>query len=374
MSTTEHVRAVIVGAGPAGLATSRELTRRGVEHLVLEQGETAAHVWANLYDSLTLHTGRRMSALPGTPFPRGTPVFVPRAQFVSYLQEYARIHAVPLRTSWPVREVMRNDRGWQLSGVRGAVSCDALVLATGIVSNPRTPQFEGLPEFGGRVLHSGEYRRPHEFTGKKVLVVGVGNSGAEIGAELARTGAIVSIAVRSGAHVVPRDLAGVPIQYLSRWVRKLPRALQERVVTLLRVLGEKRRGVSPIPRPAGSALDAIPLIGFALVDEVRAGRARLVPGIARFTPAGVRFTDGSEDSFDVVILATGFAPALQLLGKLVQLDGKGFAKRRDRVTSADHDRLFFAGHNYDSLGGIWNIRLDAPVVAERVAALRAHGT
>ncbi|MDB4907126.1 MAG: hypothetical protein JWO05_1910 [Gemmatimonadetes bacterium] len=373
MSISEHVQAVVVGAGPAGLATSRELSRRGVRHVVLEQGDAAAHVWSNLYDSLVLHTGRRMSALPGTPFPGDTPVFVPRGQFVRYLQGYAREHAVPMRTSWPVRSVTTAGELWEVASSRGTITCNALVMATGIVSNPRTPTFEGIASFRGRVLHSSQYHRPGDFIGKRVLVVGVGNSGAEIGAELARSGAHVSIAVRSGAHVVPRDLGGVPIQYLSRWVRTLPRAVQERVVALVGALSERRRGVSPIPKPPGSPLDAIPLIGFALVDELRAGRARLVPGITAFTPTGVRFTNGSEDSFDAVILATGFAAALQPLGTLVQLDSKGFAKRRDRVTSADHDRLFFVGHNYDSLGGIWNIALDAPLVAEAIAGAREVG-
>src|SRR6186713_1076233 len=97
--------AVVIGAGPGGLATSRELKRRGVEHAVLERGDAPAHTWANLYDSLVLHTGKHMSALPGLRFPDSTPLFPPRAEFVEYLRRYATTFELPIRTNAEVVEV-----------------------------------------------------------------------------------------------------------------------------------------------------------------------------------------------------------------------------------------------------------------------------
>src|SRR5690606_333959 len=114
----------------------------------------------------------------------------------------------------------------------------------------------------------------------------------EIGSELARAGVDVSIAVRSGAHVVPLTIAGVPIQYLATVVRKLPRRAQVRVVATVRSLGERRRGPPVLPVPQHSALDAIPLIGFHLGDEIRAGRVSVRPGVAALTRTGATFTDG----------------------------------------------------------------------------------
>ena len=132
---------------------------------------------------------------------------------------------------------------------------------------------------------------------------------------------------------------------------------------------EKRRGPPVLPRPAYGPLDAIPLIGFNLVDAIREGLVQVRGGIERLTASGAAFADGkepSEEPFDVVILATGFAPALAPLGQLIRVDAKGFALRRDRVTSAEHDGLYFVGHNYDATGGLFNIARDSRLVARSV--------
>jgi cation diffusion facilitator CzcD-associated flavoprotein CzcO len=220
-------------------------------------------------------------------------------------------------------------------------------------------------------MHSVEYKRPNEFIGRRVLVVGVGNSGGEIGAELARAGARVSVAVRSGANVVPLTLGGIPIQYLAYVMRALPRAARELIVEQVRRASERKRGPAVLPRPAHSPLDAIPLIGFHLVDAIRAGLVTVqIGGVSELTEHGVRFSGGVEEPFDVVLLATGFGAALAPLGASVRIDEKGFAMRKDRITSADQDALYFVGHNYDSSGGLTNIRRDARLVADRLLRVR----
>jgi len=378
----------VIGAGPAGLAASRELGRRRIEHVVLERGDAAGHTWANLYDSLTLHTGKHMSGLPGMSLPRSAPLFVPRDRFVRYLQDYAARFALPVRTGWDVRSVERltnESARWRVCASTpdgdAEVLADDLIVATGIITNPRVPAIAGREEFeraGGRVLHSVGYRRPSaDLIGKRILVVGAGNSGGEIASELARAanedGRVthVTIAVRSGANVVPREILGIPVQYLARYIRKLPRRAREAVVRAVGRIVEKRRGPPVLPRPAHGPLDAIPLIGFHLVDAIRDGSIDVRGAIERLTPTGARFADGkspAEVPFDVVILATGFAPALSALGQLIRVDEKGFAIRADRVTSADHDGLYFVGHNYDATGGLFNIGRDAVLVAKQIAA------
>lgn len=390
----EYFDVVVVGAGPAGLATSRELTRRGVEHVVLERGDRVAYSWANLYESLILHTGKHMSALPGMRLPRSAPLFVPRGEFVRYLGDYAARFRLPVRTRWCATSVQRltsEGARWRVSAAtpEGAaeVDCRALVIATGIIANPRVPAIAGADEFeraGGRLLHAVEYRAPQAFYGKRVLVVGAGNSGGEIASELARMGNVngnvtdVTIAVRSGANVVPREILGIPVQYLARYIAKLPRKAREAVVRLIGRIVEKRRGPPVLPKPAHGPLDAIPLIGFHLVDAIRAGLVRVRGKIDRLTPTGAAFADGgtpTEVPFDAVILATGYSAALAPLGQLIRVDTKGFALRRDRVQSADQDDLYFVGHNYDATGGLFNIARDARIVAARIVesgAIPAH--
>ncbi|MEX2281515.1 MAG: NAD(P)/FAD-dependent oxidoreductase [Gemmatimonadota bacterium] len=357
---------IVVGAGPAGLATAQQLGERGIPHIVLERGADIAHCWRNAYDSLRLHTGKHLSALPGMRFPGTTPLFPSRDDFVDYLMRYARRFNLSVQTNRRVNRITR-DQSWIVETDRGVLRAPNLVCATGIMSNPIVPYLTGRELFRGRIIHSVEYRRPDPFEGQRVLVVGVGNSGGEIASELAAHGVDVSIAVRSGANVVPLTIAGLPVQYLSALVRKLPRTAQEWVVERIRRRSDARRP-PVLPRPAHSPLDSIPLIGFSLVDAIAAGSVVVRSGLAGFTEEGVRYTDLGRERFDVVILATGFRAALSPLGSLVSTDARGFALRRDRVRSAQHDSLWFVGHNYDSTGGLRNINTDSRLVSRQIAA------
>ncbi len=371
---SERVDVAVVGAGPAGLATSQQLRERGIQHRVLERGDTVGYTWANLYDSLTLHTGKHMSSLPGMPFPRSAPLFVPRREFWEYLRHYASTFELPVQTGVGVERIAKSDGRWAVTTTLGTIAAHAVVVATGIVANPKTPRLPGQEAFRGRVVHSVTYKRPDPYTGRRVLVVGVGNSGAEIASELARAGSKVTVAVRSGANVVPLTLAGLPIQYLAYWVRKLPRPLQEGVVGLVRLMTELRRGRPVLPRSAHSPLDAIPVIGFHLVDAICEGLIDVRAGVAELTPDGARFTDGTTATFDDIILATGFGAALGPLAGSVGVDSKGFGRRRDRVVSLDQPDLFFVGHNYDATGGLYNINRDARLAARLIAGRLARAT
>jgi cation diffusion facilitator CzcD-associated flavoprotein CzcO len=367
LQIANSVDALVIGAGPAGLATSRELSARGVSHLVLERGDRVGHTWSNLYDSLVLHTARRLSTLPGMPYPRGTPLFPPRHAFVTYLERYADRFRVPLETNADVETVRRAGDGWIARTSRGAeFSSRALVVATGIVANPYVAAIRDRERFSGRVIHSVEYRRPDGFTGQRVLVVGAGNSAGEIATELARAGASVTLAVRTGARIVPREIAGIPIQYLALVAATLPRSAQAVITDLIARASALARGPAPIPPPPPSSCPHIPLIGLHLADALRAGAIRLARGIDAFTDRGVRFDDHSEAPFDAVILATGYKAALQMLEKSVRLDACGFARRVDRVVSADDPTLYFVGHTYDLRGAIFNICRDAPRAAEGI--------
>jgi hypothetical protein len=150
-------------------------------------------------------------------------------------------------------------------------------------------------------------------------------------------------------------------------MRGLPTSVRRAIAAAMGRLTELRCGKPVLPKPAHGPLDAIPLIGFHLVDAIRSGLVTVRGALAEFTQTGVRFANGDEEAFDDVILATGFTSALAPLGGLVRTDAKGFASRTDRVTSADQPHLYFVGHTYDATGGLYNIRRDAGLVAERIA-------
>jgi cation diffusion facilitator CzcD-associated flavoprotein CzcO len=361
--------AVVIGAGPAGLATSAALSRERVQHAVLERGQQLGQTWANLYDSLVLHTAKGLSALPGLRFSRATPLFPSREDFLAYLHRYADRFQLPVETRADVASLTRANGTWTARTTAGVlVEARTVVVATGIVSNPYVPEISGRQRFGGRVLHSVEYRRPDGFTGRRVLVVGAGNSAGEISVELARAGADVTLAVRTGASIFPREIAGIPIQYFSVALASLPRTAQRIAAAMIQGVSALVRGPAVLPPPAVTNCPHVPLIGFHLADLLRDGTIRLKGGLAEFTSGGVRFTDESEQPFDAVILATGYRAAVGMMRNLIRLDECGFARRRDRVVSVDRPDLYFVGHNYDIRGGLFNISRDARLAAEGVTA------
>jgi cation diffusion facilitator CzcD-associated flavoprotein CzcO len=363
-----HLPAIVVGAGPAGLATSHELARHGIDHLVFERGDSVAASWRCFYTSLVLHTGKHLSSLPGLPFGRNDPLFVPRAQFIAYLERYAESERLPVRTGIEVRAATPTEDGWRLETSSGSWDCGVLVVATGIATSPRSVQFAGHDTFTGTVRHSVAYRDPAPFLGRRVLVVGAGNSGAEIAAELGAAGVETTIAVRSGVIVVPLTVAGVPSQYLGIALRRLPRTIATPIARAVVALGVRRRR-DGLPRSDADPLGVIPIVGLHLSDAIRAGRVRLRGGVVSLGPSSATFMDGSEVPVDDIILAVGFRSAIGWLDPFVGRDERGFARRRDRVASIEQPRLLFVGHTYDAGGGLVNIRRDSRLAAQAARTL-----
>ncbi|MCH7495413.1 MAG: NAD(P)/FAD-dependent oxidoreductase [Candidatus Marinimicrobia bacterium] len=365
---------LIIGAGPAGLATAYALKQLGIEYCVIERGKQVGYAWTQTYESLMLHTGKHFSHLPGMKFSASTPLFPSKSNLLDYLSSYVETFKLNIETDCNATYVTHTDNQWKVETSQYEKRARTLVIATGIISNPFVPAFDGQEKFSGRIMHSALYRRPQEYKGKRVLVVGIGNSAAEITVELARNGTDVTIAVRSGANVVPLKLFGVPIQYHSVLVQKLPRSVRDMMVRVMEKFTRALKGPPVLPKPSYSVLDRQPVIGFKIVNEIRKGRVKLRGGIKEFTEGGVVYEDGDTEEFDEVILATGFRSALGMFGGSISLDERGFAQR-DGVISVDHPDLYFVGHNYSTIGGLRNIyhdsQLTARLIGERYAALRA---
>ena len=365
----ESFDAVVVGAGPGGLAVSQQLAARSIRHVALERGEGPGWMWGHVYDSLRLHTGKHLSSLPGMPFPAGTSLFPSRSEFTAYLHDYAARFQLPVRYNAEATGLRRVNGVWIVGTSEGHYLAAMLVVATGIMSSPVLPTFPGMGTYTGQLFHSREYRRPDERLGQSILVVGIGNSGAEIASELAASDRDVTVSVRSGATVIPRTIAGIPSQYFGWGMSWLPGPVQRKIVQSTAGLGGLlRRRQASLPRKGdtGPCLD-VPVVGHTVVNHITAGRIRLRPGIAEFTEDTVRFTDGSEWQGDAVLLATGYRSAIGWMGEYGGRDRCGFALRSGRVQSATHPNLFFVGHNYDGRGGLYNIRIDARRIGRQVA-------
>ncbi len=175
---------------------------------VLEKADAVGSAWRQHYDRLHLHTDRNHSGLPGLPMPRGYPTYPSRAQVVDYLENYAGQLDIRPVFNAEVSRVVRDGIRWRVVANGEAMSAPIIIVATGIAHAPYRPSWPGMEAFGGGILHSRDYRNPEPFAGKRVLVVGFGNSGGEIALDLAEADVDVTLAVRSPVQVIPRDLLG----------------------------------------------------------------------------------------------------------------------------------------------------------------------
>ncbi|AWI29632.1 NAD(P)/FAD-dependent oxidoreductase [Streptomyces sp. ICN441] len=365
----------VIGAGPGGLAVAAALRERGVRAVVLEKSDSVGASWRGHYDRLHLHTTRRLSGLPGLPIPRRFGRWVARDDVVRYLEKYAEFHELELVTGVEVSRIEPDGSDWVLHATGGRrLTGRAVVVATGFNHTPRMPDWPGRDAFAGELLHASAYRNPAPYEGRDVLVVGVGNTGAEIAADLAGAGAArVRLAVRTAPHIVRRSTAGWPAQRTGILVRRLPVRLVDAAGRLLARIAVPDLSARGLPRPDAGLYTrvrqgAIPVQDVGLIDAVRTGRVEPVAAVESFDDAKVVLADGSRISPDTVIAATGYHRALEpLVGHLGVLDERGRPVVHGGRTPRETPGLYFTGFTNPISGMLREIALDARKIAKALS-------
>ncbi|MEW2548946.1 NAD(P)-binding domain-containing protein [Streptomyces sp. NPDC047002] len=384
----------VIGAGPGGLAVAAALRSRGIRTVVLEKSDAVGASWRGHYDRLHLHTTRRWSSLPGLRIPRSFGRWVPRDRFVAYLERYARVHDLDVVTGVEVTGIeplaaARSEQSdktdqsdqseqtgqaangpadgarWLLRGTGGReLRARAVVVATGFNHTPRVPNWPGLDSYTGELLHAGDYREAAPYRDRDVLVVGAGNTGAEIATDLAECGAArVRLAVRTPPHILRRSTLGWPSQGSGILVRRLPAALVDRAargVTLKAPgLGRPEKGLATRAREG-----AIPVQDVGLVRAVREGRVEPVAAVESFDGDKVVLADGTRITPEAVVAATGYEQGLEpLVGALGVLGPDGRPRHRGPAAPGLH----FLGYITPLSGTLRELARTAPVVARAVA-------
>ncbi|GGS50787.1 flavin-containing monooxygenase [Streptomyces cinerochromogenes] len=370
----------VIGAGPGGLAAAYALRARGVRAVVLEKSDRVGASWRRHYDRLHLHTTRRLSALPGLAIPRRFGRWVSRDDVVRYLEKYAEHHELEIVTGVEVHRVERtaDGTGWLLRASGGReLTGSAVVVATGFNHTPRLPDWPGREGYGGELLHAGGYRNAEPYRGRDVLVVGAGNTGAEIAVDLAEGGAArVRLAVRTPPHILRRSTLGWAAQYTGVLVRRLPVWLVDRLAGPVGRLSTPDLSAYGLRRPDTGLYSrvrqgAIPVQDVGLIDAVRKGEVEVVAAVEAFEEGKVVLVDGSRISPDAVIAATGYERALErLVGHLGVLDERGRPVVHGGRTPAEAPGLYFTGFTNPISGMLRELAIDAGRIARSVARRR----
>jgi cation diffusion facilitator CzcD-associated flavoprotein CzcO len=372
---SQHTAAIaIIGAGAAGLSAAAALKTRGCEAIVFDKDERIGGTWSRRYERLSLHTVRRFSGLAHYGVPRAYPKYIPKDLFAQYLQEYAARFRLDVRLGQRVRKV-RSRRGsllWEVETDGGIWRVSVVIVATGHYNERVLPRWLGIGDFGGRLLHSADYDSGARFAGERALVIGIGNSGAEIAADLVEQGAsYVAISVRTPPPIMPRDLFGlVPVQLLGIALTPVPapRLLDRAGAVVRRIgvgdlrpygLGEAAWGPFTARRPA--------VIDVGFLENLKGRRIQVRPNVSRFTPNGVAFADGSDDDFDVVIAATGFDTGLKQLLDVPGAVGEDGQPRFRSGRPTAFEGLYFTGFDETVRGHLFEAKRESKRVARIVS-------
>lgn len=311
MTTADRV--CIVGAGPAGLSLARALKRLGVAYDQYERHTDVGGIWdldnpgTPMYRSAHFISSRATSGFFDFPMPESFPDYPSNRQILDYTRSFADAYGLRegIRFGTAVTDVEPERPGFSVrleDGTRHRYR--AVVCATGVNWAPRVPSHPG--SFSGEVRHTVTYRDPSELRGKRVLVVGLGNSGADIACDAAQAADAAFVSVRRGYHVIPKHVFGIPVDEFGEKGPSLPITLERPLFTgLLRLLvGDLTR--LGLPKPDHKLFESHPLLNDQLVHHLQHGDVAVRPDVAGFDGPRVLFTDGSSEEVDLVLYATGY--------------------------------------------------------------------
>lgn len=292
---------VVIGGGQAGLAVGYFLKRLQLDFLVIDEQAAPGGAWRHTWKSLRLFSPGEYSSLPGWLFPKSKEPYPTRDEVIAYLKAYEQRYTLPVERPVNVQSVERTTKGLRIRTDLGAIDAEAVVSCTGTWRSPYIPNYPGREEFEGLQVHSAHYSGPEEFTGKRVLIVGGGNSGAQILAEVSK--------VASATWVTERE----------------PSFLDDAVDgRILFAVATQRYHAQESGRPSA----ALPTLGdIVMVESVKEARSRgvlkTVRPFSKMTAAGVVWSDGTHEEFQAVVWCTGFRPSLKHLASLGILNETG---------------------------------------------------
>lgn len=368
----------VIGAGPAGLAVARALAERDLPYTHIERHTGPGGLWdidnpgSPMYESAHFISSRTLSGFGGYPMPDHFADYPPHRQILSYLTSFAEAYGLGDRIEFgtEVRVVEKNRHGtWTVTRGDGRESVhQQVVVCTGAQWHPNIPDLPG--DFTGEIRHTVTYRSSDELRGKRVLVVGAGNSGLDIACDAARAADHAAISMRRGYWFIPKHLFGRPVDTIAAGGPHLPMWLEQKLfgILLRLVNGDPRR--LGLQKPDHKLFETHPALNSMLIHHLQHGDITARPGIARTDGRTVHFTDGTSDDFDLILLATGYVHKVPAVQKYF-----GSEQHPDLYLSAfsrDHEGLFGVGFIETNSGAYQLFDTQAQLIAGFVND-RRHG-
>jgi hypothetical protein len=370
---------LIIGASIAGLASAACLQKQGIKYIVIEKEKKSVAPWRNHYHRLHLHTNKRISALPFKKYGHSIPRYPSRAEVINYADAYQKEFAIEPIFNTEATSVKRVGDYWVSQTATEIFQSKYLVMATGAFGNARPVNFKGMESFTGTVMHSCAYKTGSVYKGKKVLVVGFGNSACEIAIDLYEHGAMPALSVRSPVNVIPRDIFGIPVLEISLLLSNLPPRIADAVsAPLLRLLlgditklGLRKMPYGPFEQIARDG--KIPLLDIGTIGHIRNGHIHVHPGIDYIDGNTVCFTDGKWEKFDAIVAAIGYDVQVN---NIIDTDDSRLEDLKLPSTKQQFfgaNGLYFCGYWIGATGQIRTIGIDAKKIAASIAKKNAFG-
>lgn len=349
----------IIGAGCSGLVAAKTLRENSVIFDWFELGSGIGGNWrynndngrSAAYDSLHIDTSKDRMAFADFPMPKTLPNYLHHRQVLEYFERYAEhfglIPLVTFRTR--VNHVERlSDGGYKVNtenidtGVRKTDVYGAVLVCNGHHWCPKIPEFSG--EFKGKMFHSRNYRRPDGLKGKHVLILGIGNSGADIACDVAPVAARTFLASRRGANIIPRHLLGRPAdKWITPLISRFPLRVQQILFSLVVWLSRGRQSSYGLPAPSTRILTEHPTLSTELLPLIKAGKVIPKPAVARLNGSEVIFADNSREHVDVFICATGYQISFPFLADDIISVVENRVGLYGKVVHPDYPGLYFIG-------------------------------
>lgn len=386
---------LVIGAGPAGIASAYALEQIGLSYRVVDRAEVIGSTWHGLYPSLRLNTTRFYSHMPGVTFPWSYGIFPSARQYHAYLSDFVQRHHFNIHLGVDVQRVTPAGDYWRVETSEGVCHYAAVISATGVFNNPIMPDIAGMASFNGTIMHAHDYTHPDQIRGKRVLVVGNGPSGIDISVDAAQVADKAWIAIRTGVTFKRRYPYGLPKHVWMMLGDYLPRGWCEKLLTFVDRLGfdEQERVGLRRPQAGGSA---VAYRGPELVNVVKSGKVMPVVAPVAFDDERVILADDSQLEPDIVIMATGYEPVLhQYLDIEMQFSNEPYVAGSPcdwqigpngqrgwplRDTSdhpngrqiLGHPGLYVVGTFYKGKGAMYNFNVEAQIAAEQIQAYLAR--